>query len=225
MQQEYIVPTLKTDQVLGALTLLRKDGARYPGKQYWLCRCACGSTKSIAAASLNRGLSRSCGCVRNAKNRVRSLSHGNAKRSGKSFEYAAWSRMIDRCENPKNPGFQNYGGRGIVVCKRWRISFESFLADVGPRPTSSHSLDRLDTNLGYGPKNCRWATKAEQSANTRRSKLWVINGQTFQTCTIAASAFGVQPSTIMRWCDGFTQGGRRFPPRRGCSSSLKYEVI
>ncbi len=81
-------------------------------------------------------------------------------------EYKAWQSMIQRCTNPKNHAYARYGGRGITVCDRWLAGFDAFLADMGPRP-EGHSLDRVDVNGNYEPRNCRWATLSEQNANVR----------------------------------------------------------
>ena len=78
--------------------------------------------------------------------------------------YRSWESMKQRCLNPAASGFKNYGGRGISVCDRW-LSFENFLADMGPPPSPSHSIERKDNDGDYEPKNCRWATKKEQSRN------------------------------------------------------------
>lgn len=87
-------------------------------------------------------------------------------------EYRAWTGMIQRCENPKNDAFKSYGGRGIKVCKRWRLSFESFLEDAGYRPSDKHTIERIDVNKGYSKSNVCWATRLEQQRN-RRNSLYV----------------------------------------------------
>lgn len=82
-------------------------------------------------------------------------------------EYISWAAAKGRCFNPKNSRYYSYGGRGIGMCKKWVESFDSFLKDMGPKPTSKHSLDRINNNGNYEPKNCRWATPEEQSSNRR----------------------------------------------------------
>ena len=75
--------------------------------------------------------------------------------------------MKVRCDNPNATGYANYGGRGIKVCDRWRTSFAAFLADMGPKPSPKHSIDRIDNDRGYERGNCRWATPKEQRRNSR----------------------------------------------------------
>lgn len=96
--------------------------------------------------------------------------HGLTRRGEPvSPEYRAWYQMVYRCTNPKFPQWKDYGGRGIKVCDAWRYSFTTFLKDVGPKPSSKHSIDRIDNEGNYEPGNVRWATRKEQNSNQRRS--------------------------------------------------------
>lgn len=102
--------------------------------------------------------------------KLRLARHGTTKEREKPStwpEYRHWINMIERCEYRGGPEYNNYGGRGIQVCPRWRGSFDLFFADMGPRPSSKHSLDRIDVNGDYTPGNVRWATSKEQARNTR----------------------------------------------------------
>lgn len=98
--------------------------------------------------------------------------HGHTANNGKhSLEYWVWANMWQRCTNPKTPMFSHYGGRGISVCPEWN-DFTVFLRDVGPRPSREYSLDRFPNKDGnYEPNNVRWATKTEQSRNSRRNRI------------------------------------------------------
>lgn len=84
--------------------------------------------------------------------------------------YICWSDMKKRCYNKNNKRFKDYGGRGIVVCERWLNYYENFLSDMGVRPTSKHSLDRINNDGIYEPSNCRWATRTVQDMNRRKRK-------------------------------------------------------
>lgn len=159
------------------LTVVAFDGFRQKpsGKRrvQWLCRCECGNTTSVAAPNLKSGNSKSCGCHNLEVARSRAT-----HRSGKSSEYKSWNGLKDRCLNPKSRVFHRYGGRGITVCERWQNSFENFIADMGPKPTAKHSIDRIDNEKGYFPENCKWSNQTEQTRNTRRNRLLTLNGAT-----------------------------------------------
>jgi len=96
--------------------------------------------------------------------------HGMAGTS----EYISWANMKARCFNPNYKHYSNWGGRGITVCDRWLNSFENFLADIGLKPTSKHSLDRIDNDGDYFPENCKWSTRVEQQNNRRYNHLITI---------------------------------------------------
>lgn len=142
------------------------------GHPAWNCLCDCGHEKVCIGCNLKSGKSQSCGCMRDEMTSARSLKHGHRRGKNKtSREYEAWSSMIGRCETESDTNYHNYGGRGIRVCTRWRESFENFLADMGERPTTQHSIDRIDVNGNYEPSNCRWVTREEQMRNRRLFKI------------------------------------------------------
>lgn len=93
-------------------------------------------------------------------------------------EYRTWKRIKTRCYNPNMWSFRYYGGRGIIVCERWKDCYENFLQDMGPRPSTKHSIDRIDNNGNYEPANCRWGIQLEQMNNTSRNKFITAFGKT-----------------------------------------------
>lgn len=103
--------------------------------------------------------------------------------------HKAWANMIQRCTNPKNNSYPDYGGRGIEVCERWR-SFPDFLADMGQCP-DSYTIDRIDSNAGYAPDNCRWIPRSEQNKN--RGNVHRIEGKTFVEW---ADVLGIKAHTL-----------------------------
>jgi DNA-directed RNA polymerase subunit RPC12/RpoP len=113
----------------------------------------------------------SCGCVPSR------LRHGHERNRTKSPESTCYHRMRHRCLNPKSKDYPNYGGRGITVCARWLEKFENFLEDMGTKPGRHYSIERLDVNKGYEPGNCAWATKHQQSRNTRTNMYVLFKGE------------------------------------------------
>ena len=105
--------------------------------------------------------------VDNCKNKhyAKGLCHTHYNKKYVTPEYCAWNRMKDRCYNKNYQFYKYYGGRGITVCDRWRNSFSNFFADMGNKPSTRHSLDKVDNNGNYEPSNCRWATPLEQASN------------------------------------------------------------
>jgi hypothetical protein len=131
----------------------------------WKCRCDCGQETITRGSDLRFGKSKSCGCLTLEINKARMTSHGKTR----TPEHNIWLVMRDRCRNPKNKRFNDYGGRGIQVCERWD-DFSLFLADLGPRPTSNHSIDRINNDGNYEPGNVKWSTPIEQRHNQRRTQ-------------------------------------------------------
>lgn len=93
-------------------------------------------------------------------------------------EYRAWQQMRLRCTNPTHAAWADYGGRGITVCREWLDSPAQFLADMGPKPSSAHELDRRDNDKGYAPDNCRWVVRATNCRNRRSNRQLTLNGST-----------------------------------------------
>jgi hypothetical protein len=140
-------------------------------RRYAQVRCRCGTVKWVIFETLRNGSSKSCGCY----NLERKTKHGEGY--GQTPEYRAWRSLRGRCLNPRDSHYPDYGGRGITLCKRWH-TYTNFLADMGRRPSSAHSIDRKDNNKGYTPRNCRWATLTQQNRNTRRSVRLRYRGKT-----------------------------------------------
>ena len=159
------------------------------------CLCKCGQIRILRLADMRRRKTSSCGCLNRDLLVARSTIHGAARQDQRMPEYSVWSSIIVRCENAKRLSWKNYGGRGIQVCERWRNSFPAFLEDMGPKPTSQHSIDRIDNNGNYEPTNCRWATQTEQSRNTRRN-VWVTYKGRMMILADAIAASGMKVRTI-----------------------------
>jgi len=171
---------------------VRGDGGRV---RYVLCRCYCGIIREVQLGLMRSGYSLSCGCATRQAVSRRQRTHGQKG----TPEYRAWINMNYRCHSvpPGGTGFDDYRGRGISVCERWRHSFEHFLADMGKRPSPQHSLDRIDVNGHYEPANCRWATVAEQNRNTRANWKITYNGET-RCVSEWAALFGLNFFTLVK---------------------------
>ena len=148
---------IETGNRYGRWTVMAFSHTQPVGFKWWLCRCDCGAEKAVRQHALRHGISSSCGCYRTEF----FTKHGYAK----TTTWSIWMGMKNRCNRPSSQDYHRYGARGIKVCDRW-LDFRNFLADMGPRPSPKHSIDRFPNNDGnYEPGNCRWATEREQSLN------------------------------------------------------------
>ena len=144
---------------------VQSRGVPHKRNSRWVCVCDCGQTSIAYGHDLTSGHHLSCGCFQ--KERV--TKHGATRQGGwRTTEYSSWLSMRQRCTNPHQFGYARYGGRGIRVCKRWD-DFSKFLADMGPKPTRRHTLERVNNDKNYTPKNCVWATRYEQAQNRHQA--------------------------------------------------------
>ena len=152
-----------------------------------LCVCECGNKALSSIQNVRNGHTKSCGCYHKDVITKHLLSQHPS--------YAAWSAMKRRCYDVKIKDYPRYGGRGITVCNRWLNSVESFIEDMGIRPSKEYSLDRINNDGNYEPSNCRWATNKEQANNKenyRKDKRVIL------TCNFCKKKYSAKKSVEFR---------------------------
>lgn len=157
---------LQSGQRFGRLAVLTWDAER----RRWRCRCDCGNDSLVSGSHLWDGSTKSCGCLKQETKSRRT--HGRSQ----TTEYRIWNGIRQRCENPRRRFYPAYGGRGIAVCEHWK-SFANFYADMGPRPSARHTIERVDNSGNYEPTNCVWATRTNQARNRRSNRLVIFGGE------------------------------------------------
>lgn len=165
----------------GRLTVLEVSTPKiYPSGRVtprYTCECECGNKKIVTRDCLIKDKTKSCGCLFK-ETRLQFLTHGHSSSHGiQTPTYKSWGSMLQRCLNPNNPAYYNYGGRGIRVCEQWRV-FANFLKDMGEKPSADFSIERKDNDGNYEPGNCKWSTRVEQNTNQRRNLFFTIRGKT-----------------------------------------------
>ncbi len=148
---------------IGRLTVLEETSRRSQKSIIWKCSCLCGKIAYIAARDLTHSTRprRGCGDCGDSKHPL----------------YGTWRGILSRCENTNATSYRDYGGRGIQVCSRWKEDFLYFVADMGTKPSSQHSVERVNNEAGYFPDNCIWATASEQATNQRNRKTQFTSDQ------------------------------------------------
>lgn len=222
---------LRKGAKFGDLRVGRFMGPNRHGALSWECHCICGNTKIVSGGNL-RGPTgtRSCGC-----RRARMLREGITKTHGmkKTSEWQAWQGAKMRCHSPRHVGYPNYGGRGLVVCDGWRRDFPAFFAALGHRPSASHSLDRIDPNLGYvcgrcdqceangWPMNCRWLGNREQQRNRRSHRRIAFRGEELPLAAWAERV-GMDPERVRQRLENGWSVGRALtePVRAFCYGNV-----
>lgn len=187
-----MISTDLTGKRFDRITVLERVGSNKHKKVLWKCRCDCGTEKVIVGAAMTSGNTKSCGCHRRENSSKRMTKHGLRHHP----VYHTWVSMRDRCNNPNNSKYSDYGGRGITICSEWD-SFEVFLKDMGEKPFTGAEIDRIDNSKGYSPDNCRWVTRTSNMRNTRFNNNWTYNGIT-QCVSAWAEALNTTASTLIQ---------------------------
>ena len=149
----------------GKLTVTERIETK-KGQSRFNCFCDCGNTTIVIGSDLNSGNTTSCGCIKKVTGYTSNLIHGGSA-GDMAGSYRSWSSMKQRCNNPNSRGWNEYGAKGVTVCKHW-LTYENFYADMGDRP-NGYSLERIDVFKGYSPENCKWIPLSDQQKNKRNT--------------------------------------------------------
>lgn len=216
---------IEIGQRYGKLTVIKDLGMieRPNGKKrhYWKCKCDCGNTFNVRGDCLKSGNNKSCGCLQ--------FEHAKITHNMTNTKiYRVWASMKQRCENPNDNGFKWYGDKGIKVCKEWSNSFESFYSWAKQNGYKEGlTIERINVDGDYEPKNCKWITQQKQLLNTTRNKFITYKGKT-QTLKEWSDELGIKYMTLWyrlkRWSveRAFEESVTTIP--RGSTSSIDTKV-
>lgn len=192
--------TIQPGQKFGRLTVISKGQTYFSGTEKhprfkWICKCDCGNMTNVCTSELKNGKVSSCGCLRKEHTRMFATTHGLSK----TRLYKTYRSMKDRCYKPSTTYYENYGGRGIIVCDEWLNSFEAFYKwAISTGYKDDLTLERKDNNGNYCPENCTWITQAEQNRNRRTSHFVTYKGQKMLLNELAKLT-GLAPQTITKY--------------------------
>lgn len=176
----------------GRLTVIHEvDGTRYSRR--FKCECDCGSLVTVTLNRLLSGNTKSCGCLKREVAALRSTTHGLSK----TPIYSVWRAMKDRCLNPNDRAYKNYGERGIKICDEWKDSFERFYSwALNSGYIKGLTIERKDNDGPYSPENCTWIPRREQSKNRRNSR-WISFRGERKTVAGWSKYFGINRKTLI----------------------------
>lgn len=176
------------------LTAIKPDKDAKSKWSCWIFKCDCGVEKSILKRSVIKGSTKSCGCWHIEESSARMTDMNMTHGMSYTRTHSIWRGIKDRCLNPRNSAYSNYGGRGISVCDRW-LEYTNFLEDMGERPEGM-SIERVDNNKGYNPENCIWADRVTQGNNRRNNRSVVIEGVKYKSIATAIRETGLTKAYI-----------------------------
>lgn len=177
-------------QKFGRLLVVKNLGVNSHGSTLHRCICDCGNIKDTPISYLKQGHTTSCGCLVKQMRTVHTLSQSRL--------YNIHQGMLKRCYNENSAAYQCYGGRGIIVCNEWKNDFVEFYKWAMENGYEDNlTIERIDNDGNYEPNNCRWATKAEQTRNTRKNVYFTFNGVT-KTMSEWAKTFDIPLTTFRR---------------------------
>lgn len=175
----------------GRLTVIRDYGRSENRSVIWLCKCECGNTHKVSTGKLKNGSVKSCGCLRRDMTVNKNHKHGQAN----TRLYSIWNGIKRRCQQPKCSSYNDYGGRGISLCKEW-LDFSNFYNwSMNNGYDDSLSIDRIDVDGDYTPNNCRWVDSKIQQRNKRNNHYLTYNNET-HPITEWADILGINKGTL-----------------------------
>jgi len=157
----------------------------------YLCRCECGTERVMSRSLLQRGTTLSCGCLGRDVSKIKNRKHGLWRHR----LYGVWRSMKERCYNPNHDAYARYGGRGIVVCRRWISDPERFIRDNEARAKPGLTLDRINNDGPYSPENCRWVDRRTQTLNRHNNRILEFRGKR-QTLAEWSAHIGIAYRTL-----------------------------
>jgi len=202
-------------QRFGRLMVLYDTGERKNGSVVWRCRCDCGNESDVRSNNLVSVRTTSCGCYQRQRVVEVNTEHGMARGEKIHPIYQTWCGMLQRCENPCDDAYKNYGFRGIKVCDEWHkfIPFCDWALASGWQ--KKLQLDRINNNGNYEPGNCRWVTPQENSRNRRSNRMITFAGKT-QCIAAWADDIGIEYCTLSSRINRY-----RWPIERALTEAVK----